>query len=555
VEKPAQHEQAEEEQDCCCKPGEKPFHQLVSETADEKIAFEQRTKKQISKRDALGGFFSKNKKGKQGLACIVAKMAIETDSENDDAAVLEDEEEGREQTTCTPTASEHDNENEAEIDSHQEGIQDELECAAVDQNPVCDLRALLAWRYCCNDSPLPRAIAQLCARPHSKAWREQRPTGIETSDRREPGEGEEKTSNSPACEDRALFGTKALVGRPRVDRGDRHDGRISRVEAASILTPSATAYRRLSAEDQVDRATALKRSVQSMLNKICPENIAAIARRIKSEAKISSVEELQIVIVLIFKKSLAEPHYCESYADLVYSLKNEMPEFPSPDGGKPVTFKSSLLTVCQNEFEAMPRSFGQAQASGADAEELAFQLIQEKKRFLANMKFIGNLFLRELIGNKIISSIVKDLMLCDSDEAPEEPIIECVCELFCSIGYTLESMPVGKIAVAQVCGRMLDLKGRKLKNGKGLYSKRVQFVIQDLLDTRSAGWAMKSFKASAKTKEEVRNEHANAKDTSADYVVAGQRPTYLSDQKNSEVGAKDTARGADWQEISKSRKR
>jgi hypothetical protein len=242
-----------------------------------------------------------------------------------------------------------------------------------------------------------------------------------------------------------------------------------------------------------------------------------------------------------------------------------MPEFPSSDGGKPVTFKSSLLNVCQNEFEAMLRTFDSAECDCDDPQERQFNLILQKKRFLANMKFIGNLFLRQLLTTKVISSIVKELMLCDaSNDAPEEPIIECVCELLCSIGFTLEALPAGKGAVTQVCGRMLDLKGRKLKDGKGVYSKRVQFVIQDLLDTRAAGWAMKSFKAAAKTKDKIKEEHLKAqKDaesgktvSGADYVLVGQRPTYLSDPQSSGVGAKDQpGGGAEWQEIPKSRKR
>merc|ERR1711920_1075992 len=92
--------------------------------------------------------------------------------------------------------------------------------------------------------------------------------------------------------------------------------------------------------------------------------------------------------------------------------------------------------------------------------------------------------------------------------------------------------------MGQVCGRMMDLKTKKNKLGKGLYSKRVQFGIQDVLDARNAGWEMKVFKKSAKTKEEVRLEQERelkAKDagkeiSGAEIVVAGARPAYLDEQ-------------------------
>eukprot|EP00419_Tripos_fusus_P047066 CAMPEP_0172819600 /NCGR_PEP_ID=MMETSP1075-20121228/14707_1 /TAXON_ID=2916 /ORGANISM="Ceratium fusus, Strain PA161109" /LENGTH=79 /DNA_ID=CAMNT_0013660149 /DNA_START=47 /DNA_END=283 /DNA_ORIENTATION=+ len=67
---------------------------------------------------------------------------------------------------------------------------------------------------------------------------------------------------------------------------------------------------------------------------------------------VMSADELEVVIELIFHKALAEPHYCETYADLIFSLRFSFPEFPSKDGGKNITFKSSILNICQNEFEA-----------------------------------------------------------------------------------------------------------------------------------------------------------------------------------------------------------
>jgi hypothetical protein len=295
-----------------------------------------------------------------------------------------------------------------------------------------------------------------------------------------------------------------------------------------------------------------------------------IAERILNEAKVATVSELEIVIGLIFKKALAEPHYCETYADLVYHLKSHMPAFPNPDeGGKPVTFKSTLLNVCQNEFEAMPRTLNseEMEACKGDTEELDFLKSQMKARFLANMRFIGNLFLRQLLTAKIIASIMQDLTLCNTtnaDLAPEEHVIECICELLTSIGYTLDAMPAGGGPLTQVCGRLMDLKQRTTKVGKierGIYSKRIQFKIQEVLETRAAGWTRKTFKAVAKTKEEVRQEQerdikaaVSGKDLKgAETVVAGQRPAYLNEAGSSPQAA---GAGGDWQDAaSKSRRR
>jgi len=280
------------------------------------------------------------------------------------------------------------------------------------------------------------------------------------------------------------------------------------------------------------------------------------------DTNVANTSELELVINLIIKKAYSEPHYCETYADLVFKLKRFMPEFPNPDGeGKPVSFKSTLLNCCQNEFDAMvtsPPDQPQEEWEGLDQEEVDFRKQQRKARTLANMKFIGHLFLRGLLTPKIISQVIQDLAMCDAgDTLPGEHVVECICELLNSIGYTLENMegmPAGKKALTQVCGRLKDLKGRKDRNGRNVYSKRIQFQIQDLIDTRAAGWTKKVFKKAPKTKEEIRIEQdrdiraqVTGKPTNdgASQVIAGARPTYMAAPGNPAGGD-----GGNWQEVS-----
>jgi len=282
--------------------------------------------------------------------------------------------------------------------------------------------------------------------------------------------------------------------------------------------------------------------------------VVTIAERIVS-TKVASSDELEVVIGLIMKKSLSEPHYCETYADLVFKLKSEMPEFPAPDGGKPKSFKSALLTVCQNEFESINSDsleLADAEKDGKDKEELDFLRTQKKARCLATMKFIGHLFLRQLLTARIIGEVIQDLAMChNADALPSEHVIECICELLNSIGYTLESMPAGKDAITQVCGRLMDLKQKKDKKGKGVYPMRMKFMIQDVLDTRNAGWMKKVFKAAAKTKDEIREDFARdektQKNDGSQMVVAGQRPAWMTAGKESAVGTK--ADSGPWQEV------
>lgn len=240
-----------------------------------------------------------------------------------------------------------------------------------------------------------------------------------------------------------------------------------------------------------------------------------------------------MLIHLIFEKALAEPHYCETYADMIFTLKDWMPEFPSETTGKPVTFRAALINTCQHEFESLSSNLvlDAGEVAGLDAEEVDFQKKKKKGRVLANMKFIGQLFLRGMLNAKIIGSVIQDLAKCNQAEIiPEEPMVECICELLTNIGYTLESSPIGKSALASVCSRLKELKIKQA------YSKRIQFAIQDLLDIRAAGWAKRTFKASAKTKEEIRLQQekdiaAQARGRPAQEVevqIAGAKPLWLN---------------------------
>ncbi|CAE8633686.1 unnamed protein product, partial [Polarella glacialis] len=128
------------------------------------------------------------------------------------------------------------------------------------------------------------------------------------------------SSSSAVPSDRALFGSKAPAaggGRDTRERrgGDRRGGR-DRDEAApreALPMPGANAFRKLAVPQ--GREAELKRNANSLLNKICPENVATIAAKLV-ELKVANTDELEQVIGLIMKKSLSEPHYCETYADL-----------------------------------------------------------------------------------------------------------------------------------------------------------------------------------------------------------------------------------------------
>merc|ERR1719515_366569 len=132
------------------------------------------------------------------------------------------------------------------------------------------------------------------------------------------------------------------------------------------------------------------------------------------------------MISLIFRKALTEPHYCVTYADLVFGLKARVPELPAPGGGKPVTFKAALLNTVQEEYEALPKVLeptDEERVQYPNPADLQFEVKKRKDRFIANMKFIGHLFLRHLLSVKVVSSVIQHLTSCDA--TLHEHKVEC----------------------------------------------------------------------------------------------------------------------------------
>ncbi|OLP95545.1 Eukaryotic translation initiation factor isoform 4G-2 [Symbiodinium microadriaticum] len=317
---------------------------------------------------------------------------------------------------------------------------------------------------------------------------------------------------------------------------------------AQVLKPSENAYK---VKDKAnDRMEELERHARSLLNKICPDNLAKIVDQL-ANITLHNAEELKHVIQIIFKKALAEPHYCATYADMVYALKARYPEFPpESEGEKPATFTRVLLNNCQNEFENMPSTFeatDEERIKFPNVEDLQLELKRKKDMMLANMKFIGHLFLRQLLAVKVIGQVVHDLIgIKDGNSVPEEHMIECVCQLLEAIGHTLDENTHGENLMNSFQARLKDLSKHLSSDGKQAFSKRIRFAIEDLLDLRKNKWQKKVFKEQAMKINEVKE---SAKDSGKTYGgkpapetgfsthIAGQKPSYIDAKQRKNMGA------------------
>lgn len=309
-------------------------------------------------------------------------------------------------------------------------------------------------------------------------------------------------------------------------KAKKHDGKKKEEKAA--LKPSDTGYRMTQAQNRVEE---LSRGVQCLLNKIVPQNREVIVDRM-AEIEIANADELNRVNQIIFRKALDEPHYCDTYADMVEKLQSRYPKFPPQrEGEKPLTFRRVLLNTCQEEFEGLPTTLEppQEEKDQMHPGEIAEYQKKIKDRARANMKFIGKLYLRELLAARVICDVLHDLLRGD-ENLPEEHKVECAIELMTNVGYTLEKSY--QMEMQKFSARMIDLKSARGPNGRPALSRRVQFAVQDLLDLKDNMWKQKIMKEQAKTMQEIHQDAARdqRKGTEVSFATqtAGMRPQNAS---------------------------
>jgi hypothetical protein len=290
----------------------------------------------------------------------------------------------------------------------------------------------------------------------------------------------------------------------------------------------------------VARAKALRPQVKSLLNKITAENFTSITDKLANLdltpcelTGMPSTWELDIVIGLVFDKAVSEHHYCDMYADMCLVLRTRFPELQAPERTPGANaFTRALLNRCQKEFENLPQTLDPfamtEEQTKLTPEEQEVITKKMKDRALGNMKFIGHLYLRKLLSHKVVRLVV--LRLLFENESPEEHYIECVCMLLRNIGATLESSDQGRSYMQQFASRMKDL------SQVDLYSRRIKFAIQNVLDLRSSGWQERVLRERMQTRDQLRRDamreqraqQMGVQDYFARTEIAGQRPQYIT---------------------------
>jgi translation initiation factor 4G len=244
-----------------------------------------------------------------------------------------------------------------------------------------------------------------------------------------------------------------------------------------------------------DEEEIKQRQIKGILNKLTPQNFDKLFGKVK-DVQIQSAVTLNGVISQIFDKALTEPTFCEMYAKFCKELASALPEFVQDD--EKITFKRVLLNKCQEAFERGEREEAEAAEEGngkeMTAEEREAKRIEAKKRMLGNIRFIGELYKKHMLTERIMHGCIVKLL--GEINNPEEEDIEALCKLVSTIGHMIDQEKA-KHHMDAYFDRM-ELLSSNLK-----LSSRIRFMLKDVIDLRLNDWQVRRKVDGPKKIEEV----------------------------------------------------
>mmetsp|Transcript_9337 Transcript_9337/g.11288 ORF Transcript_9337/g.11288 Transcript_9337/m.11288 type:complete len:1040 (+) Transcript_9337:242-3361(+) len=260
----------------------------------------------------------------------------------------------------------------------------------------------------------------------------------------------------------------------------------------------------------------IERKVKSLLNKLTLEmfepitdDILKLANQSKWEDNAKTVRE---IISLTFAKACDEPYWSSMYAQFCAKMCTQMSdeikdvniclkngEFAK--GGD--LARRILLTTCQTEYE---KGWTDKLPTNADGTPLEPEMMSDeyyimaaaKRRGLGLVKFIGHLYILNMLNDQVILLCLRDQSSNTKD--PSEDSLENLTQLVNTVGARLETTDKNRAVLNFVFDNIQTI----LDNCK--LSSRIKFMLMDLQDLRAAKWKSAKEEAGPKTIQEIHND-------------------------------------------------
>mmetsp|Transcript_70818 Transcript_70818/g.196741 ORF Transcript_70818/g.196741 Transcript_70818/m.196741 type:complete len:252 (-) Transcript_70818:331-1086(-) len=167
---------------------------------------------------------------------------------------------------------------------------------------------------------------------------------------------------------------------------------------------------------QVGRVTEIEQQILAFIDKVESGEACHVAESI-AQIRLETKVELELMAKVIVLKALDEPRYCEACAILSSGLYSRLPALPlaAQQGRKAESFMHALLDVFQAEFEYL--FFSPAEFS---SKENRTSQKGKKDKLRTAVIFAGHLHCRGLLGKRVVSQIVQDLVDTGKQESARE---------------------------------------------------------------------------------------------------------------------------------------
>lgn len=233
----------------------------------------------------------------------------------------------------------------------------------------------------------------------------------------------------------------------------------------SLSRSNSRSNSRSSSRSTSPTRTSHIKTIQGHLNKITSHTFNTLSIKIITICQ-DNPELLADFINCIFEQALLQPAFCKIYANLCGKIHEEVKGF-----------RKGLLMKCQVEFE---RGSKEPPKDLNDQAKEIF-IYKAKVRMLGNIKFIGELFLTNILVVPVMYECFDRLFESNSPETPDEEQTEALCNLIINVGETMDTGD-SKRNIDDCFAKLLDLK-----NGKQLKA-RLRYKIEDIVDLRNNKW-------------------------------------------------------------------
>ena len=245
---------------------------------------------------------------------------------------------------------------------------------------------------------------------------------------------------------------------------------IAASSSSPSLAPAAAPAAAAAVTPGVDDLPALTKQLKSVLNKLSGNNFEKLSGQVLSILKtVQTAETLTSLVVMLFDKAVVDSYFSNIYSMLCADISSKLPPLHENPAH---AFKRFLLNQCQVEFECGVQPL--QRQPDQTLEQFMASKTKQKARMLGTIRFIGELYLHELILPTIMTFCIQHLLpsldwnrstaatapssttATDPVTSPTPPVdpalveqeksdsIEAFCKLLMTIGSRMESSEAGK---------------------------------------------------------------------------------------------------------------